>query len=99
MPSFRVNASPTLRRIIRGKVNEQHANCRDFPLPSGAAAGLLLAFIEQLIDGSMHYSPVYLLKTTDIRLCVSSAFMSLRFSSWHSVSSLSTLSDIMGKKI
>jgi len=63
------NKLPTLRRIIRGKVNEQHANCRDFPLPSGAAAGLLLAFIEQLIDGSMHYSPVYLPKTTDIRLC------------------------------
>ena len=41
----------------------------------------------------------YLLKTTDIRLSVSSAFMTLRFSSWHSVSSLSTLSDIMGKKI
>ena len=41
---------------------------------------------------------VYLLKT-DSRLCVSSAFMSLRFSSWHSLSSLSALSDIMGKKI
>jgi hypothetical protein len=86
------------------------SNCHGLsanPLPRISASSL----VRQLVEGTPENQPAASKYRAALagRLCavdhkhsvgMSSAFMSLRFSSLrHSASSLSTLSDIMGKKI